>query len=253
MKRCLTTVLCGLALAGFALAQNSTKKPSPAWTDNETPNPQHRGLETRPASPWLLPTGTAIRIKLERPLSTSKDRIGDKFDSHVIEPIRINDRTLIPVGSTVTGSIDRASQPRRFAGRPSLRLRPERVTLPNGESFVIEAAVVDSGNPRRNKVSEEGRISGPAVSGHEKIETVALTGTGAIAGAVVAGPAGAAVGAAAGATISGGHYLIKRRSMELPAGTVLILELNSPVHLGSTESAWHRHSQPPATEMAQTE
>ncbi len=251
MKRCLMTVLCALALAGFALAQNSTNKPSAAWTEDEAPHSQPRGLETRTASPWLLPTGTAIRIKLERPLSTSKNRVGDKFYSHITEPIRVNDRTLIPAGSTVTGSIDRSSQPRRFAGHPSLRLRPERMTLPNGESFVIEATVVDSGNPGRNKVSEEGRISGPAVSGQEKIEAVALTGTGAIAGAVVAGPAGMAVGAAAGATVSGGHYLLKRRSLELPAGTVLILELNAPVHLGNTESAWRRHNQPPAAEMSQ--
>ena len=45
------------------------------------------------------------------------------------------------------------------------------------------------------------------VSSNDKIETVALTGTGAVAGAVVAGPAGSLIGAAAGATISAGHYM----------------------------------------------
>src|SRR5271169_1291176 len=111
MKLCLTTVLCALALAGFAFAQNSTNKPSAAWTENETPHSQSGGLETRSVSPWLLPTGTAIRIKLERPLSTNKNRIGDKFSGHTTEPIRVNERTLIPAGSTVTGLIDRTSQP----------------------------------------------------------------------------------------------------------------------------------------------
>ena len=96
---------------------------------------------------------------------------------------------------------------------------------------------------RRNKVDEEGRIKGPAISGNEKIETVALTGTGAVAGAVVAGPAGSLIGAAAGATVSAGHYLLKRHSMELPAGTVLILELNAPVRLASADSGWRRQGQ----------
>lgn len=112
--------------------------------------------------------------------------------------------------------------------------------LPSGKTYEINASVVDSGNPRRNKVNEEGQIRGPAVSSKEKIETVALTGTGAVAGAFVAGPAGSLIGAAAGATISAGHYMVKRHSMELSTGTVLILELNAPVYLARPDFATRR-------------
>jgi len=243
MKRHVTAMLCVLALVGAVFAQNSTNKSSAAWSAKEAPQQPRRSLETRPVYPSLLPAGTAIRIRLERTLSTSRNHVGDKFYGHITEPVRVNDRTVIPAGSTVTGFIDRKSQPRRFAGHPSLRLRPDKMTLPNGESYAINAAVVDSGNPRRNKVDEEGRIRGPVVSSNEKIETVALTGTGAVAGAVVAGPAGSLIGAAAGATVSAGHYLLKRHSMELPVGTVLILELNAPVRLASADSGWRRQGQ----------
>ncbi len=235
MKCHLTVVLCALALAGAAFAQDSTNKPSAAWTAQEVQRQPRRNLETRAVNPSLLPAGTAIRIRLERTLSTSRNHIGDKFYGHIIEPVRVNDRTIIPAGGTVSGFIDRKSQPRRLAGHPSLRLRPEKLLLPGGDSYAIDASVVDSGNPHRNKVDEEGRISGPAISSREKIETVALTSTGAVTGAVVAGPVGSLVGAAAGATISGGHYMMKRHSMELPAGTILILELNAPVHLASAD------------------
>jgi hypothetical protein len=54
---------------------------------------------------------------------------------------------------------------------------------------------------------------------------------------------GSLVGAAAGATVSGGHYLLKRHSMELPAGTVLILELNAPVQLASADYVTRRQGQ----------
>jgi hypothetical protein len=180
---------------------------------------------------------------LERSLSTSRNHVGDKFYGHITEAVRVNDRTLIPSGSTVMGFIDRKSQPRRFTGHPSLRLRPDKMMLPGGEIYAINATVVDSGNPRRNKVDEEGRISGPALSRNEKVESVALTTTGAVAGAVVAGPVGSLVGAAAGATVSGGHYLLKRHSMELPAGTVLILEPNAPVQLASADYVTRRQGQ----------
>jgi hypothetical protein len=233
MKRHLTVALCAFALAGAAFAQDSTNKPSAAWSAKEANRHPRRSLETRVPGPALVPVGTSIRIRLERPLSTSRNHVGDKFYGHVTEPVRVNDRTLIPAGSTVSGFIDRKSQPRRLTGHPSLRLRPEKIVLPGGASYEINASVVDSGNPRRNKVNEEGQIRGSVVSSNEKIETVALTGTGAVAGAVVAGPAGSLIGAAAGATISAGHYMVKRHYMELPTGTVLILELNAPVHLAS--------------------
>ncbi len=241
MKRHLTAGLCALALAAAGFAQDSTNKPSAAWSGAQPQS--RRSLETRTERPALLPAGTAIRIRLERALSTSRNRIGDKFYGHITEPVRVNDRTLIPAGSTVTGFIDRKSQPRRFKGHPSLRLRPDKMMLPSGEIYAINATVVDSGNPRRNKVDEEGRISGPALSSNEKVESVALTTTGAVAGAVVAGPVGSLVGAAAGATVSGGHYLLKRHSMELPAGTVLILELNAPVQLANADYVTRRQGQ----------
>jgi hypothetical protein len=250
MKRFLMAVLCTLALAAVALAQDSTSKPSAAWTENGAQQRHHRSLETRAAASELLPTGTAIRIRLERALSTSRNHIGDKFYGQIADPVRINDRILVPAGSTVTGVIERLSQPHRFAGHPSLRLRPDKMMLPSGESYAIDAAVVDSGNPRRNKVDEEGRISGSAVATNQKIETAALTGTGAVAGAVVAGPPGLLMGAAAGATVSAGYYLVKRHSMELPAGTVLILELNAPLRLANAESASRRQAQSTAAEIA---
>jgi hypothetical protein len=252
MKSCITA-LWALALFGAAFAQDSTGKPSAAMTERETQHRHHRSLETRAAASGLLSTGTAIRIRLERPLSTRENRAGDTFSGHITDPVRVSDRILIPAGSTVTGFIDRVSQPRRLAGRPSFRLRPDKMTLPNGDSYAIDAAVVDSGDPHRIKVNGEGRISGPVDSSGDKIETVALTGTGAVAGAVVAGPPGLLLGAAAGATVSTGHYLVKRHSMELPAGTVLILELNAPVQLADVEAVSRHRDYSRAAEVAKAE
>lgn len=95
MKRHLTVVLCAFALAGVALAQDSTNKPAAAWSAKEMNRQPRRSLETRASGPVLVPVGTAIRIRLERPLSTSRNHVGDKFYGHVTEPVRVNERTLI--------------------------------------------------------------------------------------------------------------------------------------------------------------
>ena len=237
MKHRWTVALCTVALAGTAIAQRAYDKPSAAWTPQYTDQQPRRSLETRTPTPTALPAGTAIRIKLDDALSSAKTRVGDPFTSSVAEAITVNGQTLIPAGSTVIGRIDRKSQPRRYAGHPSIRLRPEKLMLPNGRTFTINASVVDSGSPRHTKVSERGNITGPEAPTLQKAETVALTGTGAIAGGIIAGPPGLLIGSATGATVSAGHYLVKRHSLELPAGTVLILELNSPVQLGHSELA----------------
>lgn len=239
--------LCALALIGAAFfaptsvtaapagdSQDSTSKPPAAWR-SQAQEQSYAELERRRSNSRSLPAGTALHVQLERPLSTATNHVGDKFYGHLTEAVHINERTIIPTGSTVTGFIDRKSEPRRFAGHPSLRLRPEKLTLPNGESYAINAVVVDSGDPRRNRVNDEGRITGPAISTNDKCETVALTGTGIIAGAIVAGPVGAGIGAATGASVSAGHFLFKHHSMELSAGTVLVMELNAPIYLSDTE------------------
>ena len=109
MNRHVTAVLCGLALAGASLAQDSTNKPSATWPAKETHRQASRGLETRPVRPSLLPMGTAMRFRLEHSLSTSKNHVGDKFYGRITESVKVNDRTVVPAGSTVTGFIDRST------------------------------------------------------------------------------------------------------------------------------------------------
>lgn len=243
MKHGPGAILCLLVMAGSAAAQ--APKPSAAILPQAADPSQERtqqeltpsatstqqGLAPRATNGTALPAGTAIRIKLAQTLSTRKNIAGDRFEGRITEAVALNGRTVVPAGSGLSGRIERVSEPRRFAGHPSLRLRPERVVLPGGENFALDASVVDSGAPRQTKVSTEGRISGPSTPNNDKIEVVALSGTGAVAGAVVAGPVGSLAGALAGATVSGGHAMMKRRSLELPAGTVLILELNSPLQI----------------------
>jgi hypothetical protein len=62
----------------------------------------------------------------------------------------------------------------------------------------------------------------------DKIELGTLAGTGAVAGAVIAGPEGFLIGTASGAAIAAGHIVVKHRELTLPAGTELIFELDSP-------------------------
>jgi len=239
LRRLSLLLILASVLGGLAAAQqdSSNRKPT-AYVDTSAPTNSSVAPDTQSpvltprtsGESVLLPVGTAIFMKLQGAISTSSSRPGDRFTADVTKPVEVNGQTVIPVGATVHGRITRLSQPRRILGRPSIDLRPDSVVLPSGKTLPISAVVVDTGNPRRLHVNEEGRINGPGVSKGDKIEGVALTGSGAVVGTVIAGPTGTVLGAAAGATATLGHWLVKRHSLSIPAGTEIILEISNSVY-----------------------
>lgn len=220
---------------------NTLHAAPPVTKDNETSTTDDStiyeapALATRPADGQiLLPVGTAIRMKLTSAISTRDSKAGDVFLGSVSQDVVVEGKTVIPAGSNMNGRITSISEPRRFAGRPSIELTPYWITLSNGKVLSIAATVVDTGNPRSLKVNDEGRIKGPSVSRRDKVEFVAATSAGTVAGSVVSLGTGTWVGAAAGATFATGHWLIKRHSLELPAGTELVMEISNAVATDSS-------------------
>jgi hypothetical protein len=178
-----------------------------------------------------LPTGTAIKMKLETPLSSRTSKEGDGFSGRVTEDVVVNGRTIIPVGASVSGRLLRVSDPRRIAGVGSIHMLPEAVMLPNGKSFAINASMVDTSIPSYLKVDEEGRIKGEGITKGDKVETAAGTGTGMIVGAIAGGGKGLLVGGMIGGGATVVHWLTKRHSVDIPAGTELIMEISRPMNV----------------------
>jgi hypothetical protein len=235
-----------IALSGFAQSSKPTgdltdSSPATATQANTVtttpapPTPDAPILATRPAdSQVLLPIGTAIRMKLSKSISTHDSKEGDIFLGTVSEDVVVEGKTVIPAGANMNGRITRLSEPRRFAGRPSIQLTPYWITLSSGKSLQIAAAVVDTSQPRMLHVNDEGRIKGPGITKQDKVEFVAATGTGTVVGSVVSLGTGTWIGAAAGASFATGHWLIRRHSLELPIGTELIMEISNPVAAPTT-------------------
>lgn len=184
-----------------------------------------------------LPTGTAVKMKLETALSSRNSKEGDGFSGRVTEDVVVNGRTVIPVGASVSGRLLRVSDPRRIGGVGSIRMLPESVMLPNGKSFAISAAVVDTSLPSFLKVDDEGRVKGEGVTKGDKVEVAAGTGTGMIVGAIAGGGKGLLVGGMVGGGATIVHWLTKRHSVDIPAGTELIMEISRPMNVSGTAMA----------------
>ena len=209
----------------------------PAATDapaNAAAQAAKTDAQAKPAAPPALPVGTAIRMKLETPLYTGSTKPNSEFFGRVLEDIKLNGKVIIPVGSSFQGHVMQVSNPRRFKGKPMIQLKPESVTLPNGQKYVISAAVVDTNKVNGTDVDEEGRIKGPGHTDRDPMEIGAGTGAGAIIGAIAGGAKGSLIGAGIGAGGTLVHWLTKHNYAYLPAGSEIIFELSRPMTI--TES-----------------
>jgi hypothetical protein len=227
-------VLAALTLTLGAAAQE-TAKPSAAISHRYTEVTLPMAQPSPSKDGYALPIGTAIRIKLETPLSTAVNKRGDRFGGRVLEAVKMNGRVIIPVGTALEGEVVRAKETRRIHGLPTLDLRPQVITLPDGVRYTVNASVIDTNYRPALDVNDEGEIKG---SGHDRgdlIETAAGAGIGTAIGAKVGGVKGAFIGAGIGATASFVHWLTKTKSAEVPAGTELVLELSRPMQLTTSE------------------
>ena len=176
-----------------------------------------------------LPAGTGVKMKLETPISTRTTKVGDSFAGRVTEPVMIENKVVVPVGAAIEGHVARISEPRRIKGVPEIDLRPDLLTMPNGAKYNISAVVVDTDKNSGTRVTDEGKIKGAGATSSDKKEIAIGTGAGLGVGALAGGGKGAVIGAAVGASVTVAHWMTKRHSAELPAGSEITMELSRPM------------------------
>src|SRR5882757_11053601 len=111
-----------------------------------------------------LPTGTALKMKLETTLATFSNHAGDPFKARVTEAVVVDGKTVIPIGTTVQGRVTKTTEPRRIAGKPTIALFPETLVMPNGDRIMLNATLVDTSFRRGTDVTSEGQFKG---DGHD--------------------------------------------------------------------------------------
>ena len=178
-----------------------------------------------------LPTGTSLTVKLENNLATYSSKTGDLFSARVTEAVLLDGKTVIPIGATVQGRVTQISEPRRIQGLSTIGIFPEALVMPDGQRFVLSAALTDTDLDNGTSVNNEGQFKGKGHSGEDMAEFGIGTGGGMLIGGLADGGKGVVIGGAIGATATVVHWLGKKKSASLPAGTELVMELSRPLEM----------------------
>jgi hypothetical protein len=201
--------------------------------ETATYNPNADIVTSVPSGPNQLPEGTILKVTLNQQLSTATTQPGSAFSARLVEPVLKDGRTVIPVGSIVTGRVTSVNAGRRIRGGATIRLRPDEVTLPDGTRYFLHAEVYDLGKTNHVKPGSEGTVVSTD-HGKRTVAEAGLLGSGAAAaGFLIAGGPAALVAGGAAAGYVGAHWLLESHQAVLPKDSEVVFGLTQPMSLVS--------------------
>jgi type IV secretion system protein VirB10 len=178
-----------------------------------------------PADDLSVPAGTMLHCRTIQTLTTKLNLQGDAFTMSLAEPVSLDGRVAIPVGSTLAGHIARMERPGRIKGVGQMRLTVEQITLPDGRSFPLGATLMTVyGVDKVKVVGSEGLIKGPSSRFPDFEEIGAGTAGGTLLGLIFAHPI---IGATVGLTATTVDRMRRRgKDLTIPVGTQLNFQLS---------------------------
>jgi hypothetical protein len=150
-------------------------------------------------------------VRLQDTLNSGTSQVEDRFLATTLVDLQIDERTVIPAGSEMRGVVSAVNPAGRLDRKGSLTVTFDQLTV-RGRTYPIRATVIEA-------------LESEGVRGE-----VGKIGTGAGIGAIIGGILGGVKGALAGILIGGGGVIAatEGKDVDLPAGTVLRVRLDSP-------------------------
>jgi hypothetical protein len=165
----------------------------------------------------VIPSGTALHVRLDGEVDTKKNRAGDAFTATLEQPLVVEGATVLPEGTRFHGHVTTAGSSGRLKGRAAIGLTLDSFEH-SGHKYAVKTTSVD-------------RVS----ANHKKRNAVLIgggTGLGAAIGALAGGPKGALIGAGAGAAAgTAGAAATGKRQVAVPSEAMLRFTLRAPVEI----------------------
>ena len=168
----------------------------------------------RTAGTSVIPVGQELDVRLQDTLSSDRNQVEDRFTATTVVDLEVDGRVVIPAGAEMRGVISSVHPAGRVDRKGSMTVSFDELTI-SRRSYPIRGTVTQA-------------IESEGVGGE-----VAKIGTGAGVGAIIGGILGGFKGAMAGILIGGGGVIAatEGKDVELPAGTILRVSLDTPPDL----------------------
>lgn len=233
-RRVLSTVMAAtmalMPLAGLAedsFVQLRPLSPSGEVTTQSNVMQDNVALRGRVST---IPKGTMLMIKLDQPISSFSNRMGDDLRATLENDIFISDSVALPAGSEVVGHVANVKSASHMGKHGELDVQFTGVKTPSGMMIPIRANIVTKDNTgilKGNTYGKDVLVGVGYAAGGTGLGAVLGTASGSLIGAT---GAGAVFGTAMGG-IAGIAYAMMRQGKEvvLPSGSRLSLSMEQDV------------------------
>jgi hypothetical protein len=85
----------------------------------------------------ILGVGTMFVAALQNTVDTGQNKVGDAVTLRTLEDVRVNEITIVPIGSTIRGSVTHIDPAGRIAGGAELTMRFTELVTADGKSYPI--------------------------------------------------------------------------------------------------------------------
>jgi len=168
------------------------------------------------------PTGTRIVVRTIDEIDSSKNRIGDKFQASLEQPLYVNEMLVAPKGADVYGRLEEAKEAGHIQGKSQLKLTLTGIVI-NGQTVALSTGDYEVAGKSRGSNTAKKVGGGAAV--------------GAVIGAIAGGGKGAAIGAGVGAGAGTAvQVMTKGDQVHVPSETLLEFALDQPITLPLSQS-----------------
>jgi hypothetical protein len=189
---------------------------------SQSPNGSNDEYAPPPAL-LTIPAGTVLIMRINEPLSSDRNQVGDQFTGTLEQPIVVNGWVVARRGQVVMGQVKSVQKAGRVKGVSQLGVELTDLTLVDGQQAPI--------------LTELWKASGGTSHGADAATIAGGTGLGAAIGAAADWGRGAAIGAGAGAVAGIGAVLLTRgRPTILEPESQLTFRLVDPVKVDTTHS-----------------
>ena len=192
-------------------------------TDSAGPQAPARNYSAPAPSQLTLPAGSWIKVRVDQPLSSDRNRTGDTFVATLVQPLVVNGYVIARRGQSIGGRVGEVQKGGKVKGTSSLGFELTEITLVDGQQMPLVTQLIS--------------YAGGTSMSRDATAVGTTTGIGAAIGGVAAGGMGAGIGALAGAAASTIGVLSTRgRATEVYPESVVSFRTLAPLTV-STENS----------------
>ena len=155
-------------------------------------------------------------------IDSSKNRVGDKFQASLEQPLYVDETLVAPRGADVYGRLEEAKEAGHIQGKSQLKLSLTGIVI-NGQTVPLSTGDYEVSGKSRGANTAKKVGGGAAV--------------GAVIGAIAGGGKGAAIGAGVGAGAGTAvQVMTKGEEVHVPSETLLEFALDQPLTVAVSQT-----------------